>query len=153
MNMRKYLVAEFHEGMARAIGDNKECGYVNFNKEVAIKLTDEAGKIVFAEEKDINWEDSTIKTYENSVRGLWSSYYLGGSDFKNGVALVSWTILPDGGYFADENGFGAEDNEEVNIHCYIDKKGKVIIPFQAMTENQIEEFRKIAENMVSRKGT
>jgi hypothetical protein len=36
------------------------------------------------------------------------------------------------------------------IYCYIDRKGKVIVPFQSMTQEQISEFRKISETIASR---
>lgn len=147
LKRRKYDYYEFHEGMARAIGSGRECGYIDHDGKLVIRLTNEIGDIIFATTKDVNWEDETVKSYAQSVRGLHSLYYCGGSDFKNGVALVTWTILPDGRYFADDDGFGAEDNDEVNIYCYIDKRGKIIIPFQGMTEEDIQNFRKIAEIM------
>jgi hypothetical protein len=145
----KYRIAEFHDGMARAYGTGEECGYVNCNKEFVIRLTNEEGRIVFAGMDDINWEDETVKEYSRSISRLTSEYYFGAENFESGVALVTWTVLPDGRYFADEDGFGGEDNDEINIHCFIDKSGKVVIPFQCMTNEQIDEFRKKAEKIVS----
>jgi len=29
-------------------------------------------------------------------------------------------LYPDGRYFADEDGYGMEDNEEENVYCIID---------------------------------
>lgn len=141
------FVKQFPDGLARWIGKNKESGYVNYENELVIRLTDESGKIVFVTDKDINWEDETVKEYERSVRSLWPSYYFSGDNFRNGIALVTWTVLPDGRYFEDEDGFGGENNNEVNIYCFIDKSGKVVVPFQGMTEEHIEEYRKKAENI------
>jgi hypothetical protein len=39
-------------------------------------------------------------------------------------------LYPDGMYFADEDGFGMEDNDEVEIYCVIDKDFNVLRPFQ-----------------------
>ena len=46
-----------------------------------------------------------------------------------GKAVVEWTICPDGRYFADEDGFGAEDCDELTATAVIDRKGQVLIPF------------------------
>jgi hypothetical protein len=137
------------EGLTRVIGNKKDCGYANCDGKLVIQLTDKDGKLVFATKEDINWEDPLVKEYEYTIKRLSAEYYFGGYDFKNGVALVMWTVLPDGRYFADEDGFGAEDNDEVNIYCYIDKQGKVLVKFQSMTENQIKAFRKTAEEIAA----
>lgn len=145
---KEYSYGVFHEGMARAFGNKRECGYVNCDGELVLALTDEEGNIIFVSQNDINWEDTVVERYSYSVRKLRAEYYFGGDDFENGVARITWTVLPDGRYFEDEDGFGGENNNEVNIYCYIDKKGKVIIPFQGMTEEQIEKFREIAEELI-----
>ena len=48
---------------------------------------------------------------------------------KGGKAVVEWTICPDGRYFADENGFGGDDCDELTVTAVIDRKGKVLVPF------------------------
>lgn len=32
-------------------------------------------------------------------------------NFMNGICALCWIISPDGSYFADEDGYGMEDNE------------------------------------------
>jgi len=49
--------------------------------------------------------------------------------FKNNLALFEWTYQPDGRYFSDEDGFGAENCEEIILYAYMDKEGKFITPF------------------------
>ena len=49
--------------------------------------------------------------------------------YKDGKALVSWTIQPDGRYFEDEDGFGAEHFDEICLYSYLDKEGKFTKPF------------------------
>ena len=52
------------------------------------------------------------------------------SHFKDGKARVGWMLYPDGMYFADEDGYGMEDNDEVNIAAVIDEDCKVIEKFK-----------------------
>lgn len=61
-------------------------------------------------------------------------------DFKNGVCAIDWTVYPDGCFFADEDGFGMEDNDEENAYCIINKDLEIIVPFQPMDD--VEEMLK-----------
>ena len=56
-------------------------------------------------------------------------------DYQDGLAYVSWMLYPDGRYFADEDGFGMEDNDEVNISAYIDTQCRVVVKFQDMEDD------------------
>ncbi len=47
---------------------------------------------------------------------------------------MDWMLYPDGRYFADEDGFGMEDNDEVNISAYIDTQCRVVVKFQDMED-------------------
>ena len=49
--------------------------------------------------------------------------------FRDGRALVSWTLQPDGRYFEDEDGFGAEHCEEIVLYSYLDENGRFTEPF------------------------
>ncbi|MGM9590729.1 MAG: DUF1810 family protein [Faecousia sp.] len=44
--------------------------------------------------------------------------------------LMLWNIQPDGRYWADDDGFGMEDEEEVTLYAYVDKNGQFTGPFQ-----------------------
>lgn len=62
-------------------------------------------------------------------------YWFGRYDkFRNGVCVICWTIYPDGRYFADEDGFGMEDNDEENAYYIINKELEIIVPFQPMDD-------------------
>ena len=50
--------------------------------------------------------------------------------YKEGKATVEWTLQPDGRYFADEDGFGAEKCEEIILYSYIDNNGFFMEPFK-----------------------
>ena len=74
-----------------------------------------------------------------------SKYHFGlYSNFKDGLCALSWTIYPDGMYFADESGFGGEDNDKEKVYCIIDTAFDIIIPFRPMKDVK-EELRRTAE--------
>lgn len=91
-----------------------------------------------------------VNKLENSQNAhtLDGSYGFNIYPFKNGVALVEWTLYPDGRYFEDEDGFGGENCNETTVFGYMDTLGKIIIPFQDMNNEEIEKFRHIAEQKV-----
>lgn len=67
--------------------------------------------------------------------GKYVEYYFGiFRDFKNGVCAICWTVYPDGRYFADEDGFGMEHNNEENAYCIINRDLEIIVPFQPMKD-------------------
>lgn len=53
---------------------------------------------------------------------------------KNGLIALCWMLYPDGRYFADEDGFGMEDNEELTVYCVMNDDLKVILPFTPIRE-------------------
>ena len=64
-----------------------------------------------------------------------ADYYFGTYDrFINGICALVWTVYPDGRYFEDEDGFGAESNKEERAYCIINSDLKVLVPFQPMDD-------------------
>lgn len=51
------------------------------------------------------------------------------SKFVDGICYVAWTVQPDGRYFADEDGFGAEDFSEIQLYSKMNTAGEFICPF------------------------
>lgn len=49
--------------------------------------------------------------------------------FRDGKAEFRWLLQPDGRYFADEDGFGAENCTEIWLRSYMDEKGRFLEPF------------------------
>jgi len=48
---------------------------------------------------------------------------------QHGLIALGWTLYPDGRYFADEDGFGMEDNDELTVYCVMNDNLEVIRPF------------------------
>ena len=63
---------------------------------------------------------------------------------KDGLIALVWTLYPDGQYFADEDGFGMEDNDEEKIYCVMDDELNVVRPFTIVPDIKalLNELRK-----------
>ena len=53
---------------------------------------------------------------------------------KNGLMALVWMLYPDGQYFADEDGFGMEDNDEEKIYCVMNDNLEVVQPFTVVSD-------------------
>lgn len=53
---------------------------------------------------------------------------------QNGLIALVWMLYPDGRYFADEDGFGMEDNDEENIYCVLNDNLEVVRPFTVVPD-------------------
>lgn len=115
---------------------------VNHGDGTAYELMDRSLRLTFLTEKDVDWE--SVRTLENNRNAYsFSAYYqrFAVEKFKDGVALVEWTLYPDGRYFMDEDGYGMEDNDESVLYGFIDTHANVVIPFQARSWKELEKRR------------
>ena len=53
---------------------------------------------------------------------------------KNGLIALSWMLYPDGRYFADEDGYGMEDNDELTVYCIMNDNLEVIRPWTVVPD-------------------
>lgn len=147
-----YSFAERGEGMmqAREI-KGKRVFLVNQESKEAWELINAVGTFSL-------WKASAVEL--SSVFGLPSlaqrnamsakvPYYFGIEDYKNGVALVVWTLQPDGCYYADSDGFGITDDDEIKIYAYIDKEGHILVPFQPMDDELKKRYQPMAEKIAA----
>lgn len=128
---------------------------VNHETKEAYILMNRDLTLPFISEKDVDWKG--VETLENNSNAYsFSAYYqrFAVEKFKDGVALVEWTLYPDGRYFMDEDGYGMEDNDESVIYGFIDTHARVVIPFQAKSWKELEKQRpeavRIAKELNSR---
>ena len=56
------------------------------------------------------------------------------------MCAVTWTLYPDGRYFADSDGFGMEDNDEEVVYAIIDTDLNIVEPFRPI--DNIEAYLK-----------
>lgn len=53
-------------------------------------------------------------------------------NFIDGYCAFCWTLYPDGRYFADSDGYGAEDDDEVEIYTILNNDLEVVVPWKPM---------------------
>ena len=94
-----------------------------------VELVDKEGNMVAFTIKDVEKSvlDRDVET--GNAHALLVRYRFFVYEFKGDKAEVEWTICPDGRYFADEDGFGGEDCDELTATAVIDRQGKVLVPF------------------------
>ena len=44
--------------------------------------------------------------------------------------IMLWQVQPDGRYWEDDDGFGAENEEEITLYTYLDDQGRFTGPFR-----------------------
>lgn len=115
---------------------------INHTDHTAYQLMDSTLTLQFVTEADVDWEG--VKTLDNNECAYsYSARFQRFAVFRfaDGVAMVMWTLYPDGRYFMDEDGYGMEDNEASIIYGYIDTHANVVVPFQACSWEHIETLR------------
>ena len=116
---------------------NKQIFIVNPALKKVYPISDPSGKLVGFTLDDIDWDNVNQLEHNYDAKRLVADY--GGlsiGDYQDGLARVDWMLYPDGRYFADEDGFGMEDNDEVNITAYIDTRCRVVVKFQDMEDDE-----------------
>lgn len=90
----------------------------------------EHGEVKFLTEADI--EPSTLRLIKHQCPYLAfkAHYRFWVFPFTGSKAAVEWTVRPDGSYYADSDGFGMTDNEEITLHGFIDTNGRPIGKFR-----------------------
>lgn len=119
---------------------------INHKTREAYELMTPYLTLTFISKDDVDWKGvETLENNQNAYR--FSAYYqrFAVDKFKNGVAMVTWTLYPDGRYFMDEDGYGMEDNDESVLYGFIDTHAHVVVPFQAKSWNELENQRPEAE--------
>ena len=127
---------------------NKQIFIVNTSLKKVYPITKSTGELIIFTHDDIDWDNVNQLEHNGNAKRLVAKY--GGlsiGDYQDGLAYVSWMLYPDGRYFADEDGFGMEDNDEVNISAYIDTQCRVVVKFQEMKDE--EKRRKLREEALS----
>ena len=126
---------------------NKQIFIVNPVLKKVYPISEPSGKLVGFTLDDIDWDNVNQLEHNYDAKRLVADY--GGlsiGDYQDGLARVDWMLYPDGRYFADEDGFGMEDNDEVNITAYIDTQCRVVVKFQDLDDD--EKRKKLREEAI-----
>ena len=123
------------ENLLRVIDEDGD-GYLVNKATGKARLIDGDGLLLGFTDKEIDY--ATIDKLENShnahprriaYRGIsrWD-------DCEKGIFALSWMLYPDGRYFADSDGFGGEDNDELTVYCVMNDNLEVIRPFTVVRD-------------------
>ena len=130
--------------MAFFFGDNRELYIANTQTGKIRKVSTGESLLVNDNEIDIK---AIAKVCENGLHNAQSKAirYAGVNrwdGFKNGMCAITWTLYPDGRYFADSDGFGMEDNDE-EVYANIDTNLVIVEPFRPIKDvaNYLKELR------------
>ena len=134
------------DGMAFFFGDNRELYIANTQTGKIRKVSSGESLLVNDNEIDIK---AIAKVCENGLHNAQAKAirYAGlnrWDGFKDGLCAISWMLYPDGRYFADEDGFGMEDNDEEEVYAIIDTDLNIVEPFRPIKDvaAYLKEIRK-----------
>ena len=138
------------DGIAFFFGE----GWRNYELYIANTITGEIRKLstangnLLVDDNDIDY-NAIAKECENGIGNAQAKdiRYAGlnrWDGFKDGLCAISWMLYPDGRYFADEDGFGMEDNDEEEAYAIIDTDLNIVEPFRPIKDiaAYLKEIRK-----------
>lgn len=90
----------------------------------------EHGEVKFLTEADIEPSAMRLIKQQCPYLAFKAHYRFWVFPFTGSKAAVEWTVRPDGSYYADSDGFGMTDDEEITLHGFINTKGRPIGQFR-----------------------
>lgn len=107
---------------------------LDHNQETAMIVMDEDCHWYHFSENDIDWKsiNELPEKAVSNARRLSAFYPSFICRFENGVAEVSWQLMPDGRYWMDDDGFGMTSDEEITVYAMIDRYMNVLVKFQSI---------------------
>ena len=116
---------------------NKQTFMVNTALKKSYPISEPNGYLVGFTKDDIDWDNVSQLEHNADAYRLVADYGgIGIEDYRDGMARVHWMLYPDGRYFGDGDGFGMDDNDEVDVYAYIDTECRVVIKFQDMKDHE-----------------
>ena len=103
--------------------------FYNMKKKILRKIIDQGTICDFP---GIANEELVLSYYEGSSISPVTRYHYGCERYdKEGHPFIMyWTVQPDGRYYADADGFGAEYQTEIRLYSFIDDEGEFEGPFR-----------------------
>ena len=111
----------------RSADEDSSVYFVDENRGIRKMLTDSRGNIQNFPGmiKEDFWAKEVAPNYLKPCVGFRSSF-----EKREDGWLFLWQLQPDGWYWADEDGFGAEKDVEVILYTFVDLDGNFTGPFR-----------------------
>ena len=126
---KAYLTQSVIFGMHpyRRAGEDSSVFFVDESRGIRKMLVDSEGNIQNfpGMVRENFWVEEVATGYLKPQVGFRSSF----SERENGW-IFKWQLQPDGWYWADEGGFGAENDVEVVLYTFVDMDGNFTGPFR-----------------------
>lgn len=84
--------------------------------------------------------EELVKSFMNLPLRFYAAFGLEFSEKDDGGCVVIWTVQPDGRYWADEDGFGANNDVEINLYAYADADGNFLSKFKIYNVGAVKFF-------------
>lgn len=95
--------------------------------ELIRKMTDETGRFLdFPGVEHGEWEKDLKFPFEPVTD---FPFYISKKFKDDELAELEWMVQPDGRYWEDEDGYGAEDDVKIILYASFDRTGKFVTPF------------------------
>lgn len=124
--LSKYYVGEPHSEYLFKL--DYSVAFINEGKNINKEIIDKDGNIL--EFTGVEYTDKLTEELGKSTIKPIVKYEAIFEKVDNNKFIMVWTVRPDGRYWMDSWGFGAEDYESLSLYSYIDSDGNFTIPFK-----------------------
>lgn len=123
--LTQYVIFGMHP--YRQPGDDSSVYFVDEERGIRRMIVDSKGNIQNFPGivKEAFWTAEVAPNYLKPQVGFRSSF-----EKRNNGWIFMWQVQPDGRYWADEDGFGGENDLEVTLYTYLDMDGNFSGPFR-----------------------
>ena len=101
--------------------------FVDTNRGIHRVIVNHRGKICHF--PGIEERDKIESHIDNGSLEPYARYHVS-FDKRDDGYMMTWIVQPDGRYWADSDGFGAESDEEVCLYAMMDNNGRFTSPFR-----------------------
>lgn len=124
--LNKYFVSEPHSEYLFKV--DYTVIFTNEKKNINKRIVDQEGNIL--KFPGVNYTDVLKAELGKGIIEPVVKYEAIFEKLNDGRFIMVWTVRPDGRYWMDSWGFGAEDYESLSLYSYIDSDGNFMTPFK-----------------------
>ncbi len=124
--LSKYFVGEPHSEYIFKV--DYTITFKNEEKDIKKQIVDEDGNILAF--PGVEYTDVLNEELGKGIIKPIVKYEAVFEKIDDSKFIMVWTVRPDGRYWMDSWGFGAEDYESLSLYTYIDSNGNFTMPFK-----------------------